>query len=352
MLRRMKNAALLLAVGVFAVWAATTLVGVVQGGPMDPWAPPGPTMKPLDAVEPRIPIWQPAPGGFPIVISQPGSYYLGESIAGEAGADGIHITVDNITLDLNGFALIGAAGQTSFNGVTVPAPAGQLYNISIYNGTIRGWGGDGICAALPCGFASNSQFRDLRLDQNAGAGIRVSLDSTVSECVSTFNGAAGISVDSGVVTGSTSSYNGGAGIVATFGGAITSSLAAGNTLAGIDAGFDSIVTNCSAVGNGGDGIFVGFRNVVLANDATSNGGAGVHVGPGTPSNANNRIEGNNVVNNGRGIYAELGGNLIIKNSASDSTIADYVIVPGNTVGPILGVADPIVSNNPWANFSY
>jgi hypothetical protein len=45
------------------------------------------------------------------------------------------------------------------------------------------------------------------------------------------------------------------------------------------------------------------------------------------------------------------GNLVIKNSARGNG-NDYDIVAGNTVGPILGVADPIVSTNPWANFLY
>ena len=68
------------------------------------------------------------------------------------------------------------------------------------------------------------------------------------------------------------------------------------------------------------------------------------------SSAGNRIEGNNVIDSDRGIDVDVTGNIIIKNTARGNT-TNY-IVAGNTVGPILGISDPIVSTNPWANFSY
>ncbi len=56
-------------------------------------------MKPLDVVEPRIPI-----SSLPFTISAGGSYYLTKSLS---GAQGITITATRVTLDLNGFSLTG-----------------------------------------------------------------------------------------------------------------------------------------------------------------------------------------------------------------------------------------------------
>src|SRR4051794_212724 len=54
-----------------------------------------------------------------LVISQPGSYYLTNNITGDPGKNGISVQADNVTLDLNGFALI-AGGGGNFRGVDVP----------------------------------------------------------------------------------------------------------------------------------------------------------------------------------------------------------------------------------------
>ena len=66
-----------------AVLCAGIIIGAVSmhfllaiAGNLDPPAPPGPTMKTLDEVEPRIPIPGSATAAATFTISQPGSYYL------------------------------------------------------------------------------------------------------------------------------------------------------------------------------------------------------------------------------------------------------------------------------------
>jgi hypothetical protein len=78
--------------------------------------------------------------GFPIVISQPGSYRLSGSLTVPAAVNAIMITVPNVTLDLNGFAIVTTP-------VTPPASsygifsrtAGAASNIVVRNGTITGF---------------------------------------------------------------------------------------------------------------------------------------------------------------------------------------------------------------------
>src|SRR5215472_14139869 len=50
----------------------------------------------------------PTGGHFPIMICQSGSYRLsGNLTISDANADGIDINSDNVTLDLNGFSILG-----------------------------------------------------------------------------------------------------------------------------------------------------------------------------------------------------------------------------------------------------
>jgi hypothetical protein len=127
-------------------------------------APPGapqPTMKTLSEIEPRKAIAQPAsgPGAFPIVISQPGSYYLAGEFGGVAGQSGIVISTNNVTLDLNGFAL---TGNGSGSGIEIGA---SLQGVSVRNGLIRTWA-VGVSASTGSGL----RFTDLIVTNNASSG--------------------------------------------------------------------------------------------------------------------------------------------------------------------------------------
>jgi len=102
--------------------------------------------------------------------------------------------------------------------------------------------------------------------------------------------------------------------------------------------------------NHGDGIQVFSDCLILNNVCNSNGfgsdGAGIHA-----ISKDNRIEGNNVSGNDRGIDVDDAGNLIIRNSASGNTF-NYSINGVQTIGPIVNATGVITSTNPWANFSY
>jgi hypothetical protein len=141
-------------------------------------------------------------------ITQRGSYYLTGNITGVAAKHGIEIAASGVTLDLNGFDLLGVAG--SLDGVSVTAAG--LTNIAVRNGSVRNWGDDGIEATN----ATNSQFADLRLSNNSGAGLRTGTAAGVHACGVHGNTSDGIVCGAGnTVAGNLCQSNGGSGIKAT-----------------------------------------------------------------------------------------------------------------------------------------
>lgn len=82
-------------------------------------------------VEPRTAI--PA-GSATVVISTPGSYVLTGNLTVATG-DGITVTVDNVTLDLNGYTIASTAASPTGFGIHL---SGGRTNVAIANGHIRG----------------------------------------------------------------------------------------------------------------------------------------------------------------------------------------------------------------------
>ena len=138
---------------------------MTQAGPLDP--PPGPVTS-TGRFGPRTEINStntPGDSSSQFKITQPGSYYLGGNVTGVAGKNGISIDADDVTLDLNGFALLGVAG--SLDGVIAAEFPTLRTNLAIRNGTVADWGGNGIYIDL--GF--NIQIDKMRVARNTGNGI-------------------------------------------------------------------------------------------------------------------------------------------------------------------------------------
>lgn len=92
--------------------------------------------------------------GFPITLTQPGTYKFGSDITPPPGVEGIVVQEADITIDLNGFRLYGMGAPclpaspgfspkcaTGIIGYSATTP---YHNLTIRNGTIDGFSRDGI----------------------------------------------------------------------------------------------------------------------------------------------------------------------------------------------------------------
>ena len=164
-------------------------------GSLTPPGAPAPTMKTLDQVEPRTPIdatHTPGDADSLFKITQPGSYYLTANVTGVNAKYGVEIAASGVTLDLNGFDLVGVPG--SLDGVAV-TPLNAV-NINVRNGSVRSWGGYGINLLDAATSATN--VADIVASQNAGGGISMGFGGTITRCTcynNTGSGIAGASRD-------------------------------------------------------------------------------------------------------------------------------------------------------------
>lgn len=113
------------------------------------------------------------------LISQPGSYYLTGNITGVANKYGIEITAANVTLDLNGFTLIGSA--SSLEGIYADSAAS---NVTIRNGKLTGWSQANMAAIRLVGVQSQVEDVHVASSYNGivanGAGARISRCHAIS----------------------------------------------------------------------------------------------------------------------------------------------------------------------------
>ncbi len=338
--------------------AALTILfsgGTLSAGPLTP--PAGPvtsTGKTLTEVEPRIAINAtntPGDADSLFKITQPGSYYLTGNITGVANKHGIEIAASGVTIDLNGFDLVGIPGMGAFDAVATTV--GGLTNITVHNGSCRSWGGDGI--DLSTFQVNTSRVTDIHSSGNTGVGIRVGDSATVLNCTAKGNTSSGINVGAGcsVLTcmsnnngsngfvGSTSAtfanctayQNTGAGFNLFAGSVVTNCTAAFNTSHGFTLINGSHISDCTALANHAAGIRATYGCTILNNTCDQNA-TGIHI-----VNSQNRIEGNNVNNGTLGYDIDGDNNFIIKNISSDNS-TDWNIAVNNIYGPIINRTAP------------
>lgn len=191
------------AIAVFMLLLGCVLAWTLRAGDLNPPAAPASTMKTLDEVEARIPIAGSTTPVGTIVINEPGSYYLtGDRIC---SGYGIYIDSDNVTLDLNGYSLIGPGiletDPSAFGIFIYP----QI-NVEVRNGTVTNFKADGVCQYYgEGGGAEGIRILNIRSIRNGSEGIRLDgKGNLIDGCTVQGNGDHGIVM---VSSGSRASNN-------------------------------------------------------------------------------------------------------------------------------------------------
>jgi parallel beta-helix repeat protein len=180
-----------------------------------------------------------AAGGYPYTISTGASYRLtGNLTDSSASADAIDVTAGSVTLDLNGFSIIGASGSDTY-GISASGDT----NVTVENGTITGF-------EFGVVIGNGGIVRNLHAT-NDGDGIVVGSNSVIQGCVASSNSANGI-------------YSTGTGLV------ISGNAANSNAKLGIGAGSQSTISGNSVYSNSGDGIYCNGSACAISNN-TING---------------------------------------------------------------------------------
>ncbi len=298
----------------------TTSLVCAQGN-LTPSGPPGPTMKKLDEVEPRTLI-----SSLPFTITNSGSYYLAASLTGASGANGITIATNNVTIDLNGFALLGVTGSSN---AIVSAKNAAYSDISIYNGTVRSWGAGGINLSN----CSNLSFKQIKADSNNGPGLAGGNGTLVADCIAAYN-------NPGIVGGAFSQvrncscyFNGSPGIYVNIYSTVSGCVTYADGATEINAVADAIVEDCVTYSQGQNCILVSDNCKILRNSCNGNGPGGgcacIHA-----TGTANRIEANRVAGAGYGIKLDADRNQTLGNAAF-SNGSNYSIASGNYTATIV-----------------
>lgn len=306
-------------------------------GPLDP--PAGPitsTQKPLSEIEPRTAVNAtntPSNAVAHFVISKPGSYYLTGNLK-VAKPIGVQIVSPDVTLDLNGFAII-LEGVNASTAVSGYSDGQNTYpHIVVRNGVVSG-------AFTESGIdvdGSGCVVEDVVVSGTKGAGISISYNSRITRCTAD-------ACETGFSLGAGSSLvDSNATNCSQYGASVGDALVRGCTFA-----FNNAGLYCYAGADIRDNLF--RYNAQLS-------GAGIYL-----NGVGARVENNSVIGSWNGILigASATDNLVIRNTIrkgggiSSITMAGQVAnsFPNNHVAAILAdPASPFASTNASANIQY
>jgi len=154
--------------------------------------------------------------GFPITLSQRGSYKLTGNLVVPAATGAILVTASDVSIDLNGFTITGAntcsgygatvACKNTGSAAGIEAAAG-VTDVQVRNGTVDGFEKAGLW------LNQRSTVERVKSRFNKGYAIVVRADSSVGNSLVERNGIAGVYSEGGLVFDTIASGNGSYGIV-------------------------------------------------------------------------------------------------------------------------------------------
>jgi len=223
--------------------------------------------------------------GFPVTIGESGSYRLtGDLKVQDANTTAIVVSASDVTIDFNGFGILGVTVCTQRSDSTViciptgsgdgvralSTDASSMENVTVRGGTVRGMGRFGVTLS-----GNQSRIEYMRALSNGLSGLGVNT------------------------------------VTLSRGGAVLFSTGINNGTDAIFVGSDGLARGNVAVGNGRNGIRANERSAVLDNTMTRNANTGLNVSSGS-GYANNVISNNNGGNanpqvSGTGV--QMGGNV-------------------------------------------
>ena len=298
-------------------------------------------------IVPLAPPAQPAQviAKLPFLIDAPGRYVLAGSLRmlprPSRGAEaGIVIRADHVELDLGGFVLSGDEGSSSAVTIDLPERRDALFDVCVRNGTVTDWDGVGVDLTVVEGARVIDVHVSLSGTAKApAAGLRVGAAAVVEGCTARANTSTGIVAGEGaLVSGCLSDRNGLDGFSLAGRSSARDCSATRNARDGLLlSGGGCLLTACSAAGNGGEGIEASGTAALSGCTASVNGGSGLLVGRGSRiagclATGNQhagavalgglcRIEDNHLVLNGSALEAEGTGNVIVRNTVSETDLA-------------------------------
>lgn len=211
--------------------------------------------------------------GFPVTLDQPGSYRLtGNLEVSDPDTVAIEVTVNHVTVDLNGFAILGPGSGTGL-GDGVQATLAVDY-VVVKNGMVKGVGGHGVS------LRSFSRVERVHAISNGFDGISLNISGLVTHSIAHLNGGAGIRVGNDATVSFCVARSNQQGIVAEGHSTLFSNTANENISHGIAFFAGSTVRGNTSYSNGGDGFNEGGTSgsLVMENTASSSNGSQLVLG--------------------------------------------------------------------------